>query len=106
MLQRADNEQRIDIEDDLTALGLIARLEHALDRFEAELEEQTRRQTEAIARLADYACVSRAHATAGGVHLATLAVVERRRGKAASQGIGRALAIATTTEGATLAQLP
>jgi len=33
-------------------------------------------------------------------------VVERRRGKAASQGIGRALAIATTTEGATLAQLP
>ena len=54
VLQRADNEQRIDIEDDLTALGLIARLEHALDRFEADLEEQTRRQADATARLADY----------------------------------------------------
>jgi hypothetical protein len=54
VLQRSDNEQRIDVEDDLTALGLIARLEHALDRFEADLEEQTRRQADATARLADY----------------------------------------------------
>ena len=44
----------IEIGDDLTALGLIARLEHALDRFEAELEEQQRRRTDAMARLKGY----------------------------------------------------
>ena len=36
------------------AVGIIARLEHALDRMEAELEEQRRRVTDAKARLAGY----------------------------------------------------
>ena len=35
-------------------MGLIARLEHALERFEAEREEQTRREQDAHARLAGY----------------------------------------------------
>jgi hypothetical protein len=35
-------------------MGLIARLEHALERFEAEREEQTRREQDASARLAGY----------------------------------------------------
>jgi len=52
-----------------------------------------------------YACVSRAHATAAEAHRAALAVVGRRRAKAASQDIGQALAIATA-EGAALARLP
>ena len=42
------------MQDDLTALGLIARLEYVLDRFEADLEEQARRKADAIARLAGY----------------------------------------------------
>ena len=35
-------------------MGLIARLEHALERFEAEREEQTRREQDASALLAGY----------------------------------------------------
>ena len=35
------------VEDDLTALGLISRLEYMLDRFEAELAEHRRRVAEA-----------------------------------------------------------
>jgi hypothetical protein len=35
-------------------MGLIARLEHALERFEAEQEEQTRREQDASVRLAGY----------------------------------------------------
>ncbi len=54
LLQRTGDAHRINVEDGLTALGLIARLEHALDRFETELAEQTGRQTDAIARLAGY----------------------------------------------------
>ena len=54
VLQRTGDEHRIDVEDDLTSLGLIARLEYVLDRFEADLEEQIRRQANAVARLAGY----------------------------------------------------
>ena len=39
---------------ELTALGLISRLEHALDRFEAELAQQRRSLIENRRRLADY----------------------------------------------------
>jgi len=46
--------QAIDVGDRLTALGLIARLEYVLDHFEDDLEEQTRRRDDAIARLAGY----------------------------------------------------
>ena len=54
VLQRTGDEHRIDVEDDLTSLGLIARVEYVLDRFEADLEEQIRRQADAVARLAGY----------------------------------------------------
>ena len=35
-------------------MGLVARLEHALERFEAERDEQIRREHDATARLAGY----------------------------------------------------
>jgi hypothetical protein len=54
VLQRTGYEQVIDVQDDLTALGLISRLEYVLDRFEADVEEQTRRAADATQRLAGY----------------------------------------------------
>ncbi len=54
ILERTDQQQAVKVEDDLTALGLIARLEYLLDRFEAELEDQTRRRADAISRLRGY----------------------------------------------------
>jgi N12 class adenine-specific DNA methylase len=53
-LQRTDYEQVIDVQDDLTALGVISRLEYVLDRFEADIEEQARRAADAAQRLAGY----------------------------------------------------
>jgi hypothetical protein len=53
-LLRTEHEQKIEVGDDLTALGLISRIEYALDRFEINLEEQTRRRTDAIAQLKGY----------------------------------------------------
>ena len=52
-LERTDFAQAIDGET--TPVGLIARLEHALDRMEGELEEHRRRGADAKARLAGYA---------------------------------------------------
>jgi hypothetical protein len=54
VVQRTEYEQTITVQDDLTALGLIARLEHALDHFEEDLETQVRQRADAIARLAGY----------------------------------------------------
>ena len=54
IVERTDQQQAVEVEDDLTALGLIARLEYLLDRFEAELEDQTRRRAHAISRLRGY----------------------------------------------------
>jgi N12 class adenine-specific DNA methylase len=54
LMQRTDYDQPIAVQDDLTALGLIARLEHALDHFEEDLETQVRLRDDAIARLAGY----------------------------------------------------
>ena len=53
-LERTDFAQAIDIDSDTTPVGLIARLEHALDRMDTELEEQRRRVADAKARLAGY----------------------------------------------------
>jgi hypothetical protein len=53
-LERTDFAQAIDIESDMTPVGLIARLEHALDRMDTELEEQRRRVAAAKARLAGF----------------------------------------------------
>ena len=54
VLQPTDYEQVIDVQDDLTALGLISRPEYVLDRFEADIEEQARRAADAAQRLAGY----------------------------------------------------
>ena len=54
MMLRSGADHPIEVSDDLSPLGLIARLEHALDRFETELEEQQRRKMDAIARLNGY----------------------------------------------------
>ena len=54
VIQRTEYEQTIAVQDDVTALGLIARLEHALDHFEEDLETQVRQRADAVARLAGY----------------------------------------------------
>jgi len=53
-LERTDFSQSIGIDGETTPVGLIARLEHALDRMEADLEEHRRRVTDTKARLAGY----------------------------------------------------
>ena len=54
ILKRTDYDHELAVDPDQTPMGLIARLEHALERFEAEREEQTRREQDASARLAGY----------------------------------------------------
>ena len=54
VLQRAKHHQEITVEPDLTPLGLISRLEHILERFELDLQEQQRLALDATRRLADY----------------------------------------------------
>ena len=54
VLERSDFPQSIDIDGETTAIGIIARLEHVLDRMETEIEEQRRRVTDAKARLAGF----------------------------------------------------
>jgi hypothetical protein len=53
-LERTEFAQAIAIDDETTPVGIVARLEHALDRLETELEEQRRRGADAKARLAGY----------------------------------------------------
>ena len=53
-LERTDFAQPIGIDGETTAAGIIARMEHALDRMEAELEEHRRRVIDAKTRLAGY----------------------------------------------------
>jgi hypothetical protein len=55
ILIRTDYDQEISVDPDQTPMGLVARLEHVLERFEAEREEHTRREQDARARLAGYA---------------------------------------------------
>ena len=54
ILQRTDYEHPVDVQDDLTALGLIARLEYVLDHFESDIEDHVRRRSDAATRLAGY----------------------------------------------------
>jgi hypothetical protein len=54
VLERTNFAQSIDIDGETTALGIIARLEHVLDRMDAEIGEQSRRITDAKARLAGF----------------------------------------------------
>jgi hypothetical protein len=53
-LQRTEFAQAIDLDTETTPIGIIARLEHAIDRMDAELEEYRRRVVDAKARLAGY----------------------------------------------------
>lgn len=53
-LDRAGHEQSVELSDDLTPLGLISRLEYMLDRFEADVADYRRRQTDAEHRLPAY----------------------------------------------------
>jgi len=53
-LDRHGYEQSIQLDGDLTALGLVARLEYQLDRFEADLAEHRRKVAEAEGRLPGY----------------------------------------------------
>ena len=53
-LERTALAQAIGIDGETTPVGLIARLEHALDRMETELEEHRRHVTDAKVRLAGY----------------------------------------------------
>jgi N12 class adenine-specific DNA methylase len=53
-LDRHGHEQEIAVDTELTALGLVSRLEYMLDRFEADLAEHRRRVAEAEARLTGY----------------------------------------------------
>lgn len=54
VLERTGREQEVAVPPELTALGLVSRLEYMLDRFEAELAEERRALAEAQARLAGY----------------------------------------------------
>jgi hypothetical protein len=53
-MRRAVCDQEITVEPDLTPLGLISRLEHILERFEVDLQQQQRLALDAAHRLADY----------------------------------------------------
>jgi Helicase conserved C-terminal domain len=53
-LERTAFAQAIGIDGETTSVGIIARLEHALDRMEADLEEHRRRVTDAKVRLAGF----------------------------------------------------
>jgi len=53
-LDRTGEETEIPFSAELTALGLISRLEHALDHFDAELAEHRRSVVENTQRVADY----------------------------------------------------
>jgi hypothetical protein len=55
VLERTDFSQPIDIDAETTTTGIIARLEHAIDRMDAELEDERCRVADAKARLAGYA---------------------------------------------------
>ena len=53
-LDRTGHEQTVEIDDELTPLGMISRLEWMLDRLEADLAEHRRRLAEAEQRLPAY----------------------------------------------------
>ncbi len=53
-LDRTGHEQEVKIDDELTPLGLVNRLEYMLDRFEVDLAEHRRRIGEADAQVSGY----------------------------------------------------
>jgi hypothetical protein len=53
-MRRTGFDQPIETEEDLTATGLIARIEHVLERMPLERREQERKAEDAVRRLAGY----------------------------------------------------
>lgn len=53
-LDRTGYEQELKVEDELTPMGLVSRLEYLLDRFEVDLAEHKRRIAEAETRVSGY----------------------------------------------------
>ena len=53
-LDRTGFEQELKVEEELTPMGLVSRLEYLLDRFEVDLAEHRRRIAEAEARVSGY----------------------------------------------------
>ena len=53
-LDRTGHEQQVAIDDELTPLGLVNRLEYMLDRFEVDLTEHRRRNGEAETQVSGY----------------------------------------------------
>jgi len=53
-LDRTGNDQEVKGEGELTAMGLINRLEYQLDRFEADLVGHRRTVEESVARVASF----------------------------------------------------
>ena len=87
LLQRTRLEQDIEIGEAITPLGLIARLEHALNGLEAELALQQRRRAENERRLQDYASrTGRSFELAGELELKRQAMAELLAELAADQG--------------------
>ena len=54
IIYRSNNNERIGLPEELTALGVVARLENTLTRFEVELEEAEQRVNDAEHRIADF----------------------------------------------------
>src|SRR6202035_3253511 len=54
VMRRTGFEQHIETDDDVTPAGLIARIEHILERMPQELREQARKVEQAGHRLAGY----------------------------------------------------
>ncbi|MGH7084261.1 MAG: hypothetical protein ACREFN_04645, partial [Acetobacteraceae bacterium] len=54
LLDRTGQRQKIEVPDEPTALGIVARVESALDRFENERAEWAEKREKAARRLADY----------------------------------------------------
>ncbi len=54
IMRRTGFDHHIETEEDLTPTGLIARIEHILERLPQDLQEQERKAAEAARRLADY----------------------------------------------------
>jgi hypothetical protein len=54
LINRTGTESEIAFSVELTALGLVSRLEHVIDRFDADLVEERRTIVENTRRIADY----------------------------------------------------
>jgi septal ring factor EnvC (AmiA/AmiB activator) len=88
-LERTEFSQSIAVDDDTTPIGLMARLEAALDRIESDLEENRRRIADAKARLAGYEPrLGQAFALQGELDDKLFQIAEIEADLAATEGAG------------------